>query len=309
MVRSSDLLDIESLDQAADLILDYYNEEREVLGEIAEKRAKRVMIRFKVGRVVHHVSESAGYGDGAVQKLADKMIKSESYLYQSRRFYEAHEGSEQACRRWIEETQSDSEKRLTWGYCREWSKNEVTEKDDYSEVQEKVDRKTKSLDRRSRTLDEDAQDLQEIARTADGLTEKERQEAISVAQHAQMVADDARRTAERVEIPEEERVESDRWREMVTTVDCFACGRAGSREDMNPHHLERSGHATKGPDTETIALCTDCHRKLHDMPEEKFWESVGVNPWKKLCQRILSPVLSALDLDALAEELEPYFRT
>jgi hypothetical protein len=35
---------------------------------------------------------------------------------------------------------------------------------------------------------------------------------------------------------------------------------------------------------------------------------VGVNPWKQLVKEILSPALQHLDLDELADQLEPYFR-
>jgi len=298
--------DYESLDDAVDHIKELREDELGLLQEIGERKKDRALVRFWVGEVVALLQGEAEYGDDIMGQVTDQVGVSKSYLRESRQFYDAHDGSEQACRAWMDQVEKERG-HVHWSYCRNWARKQLSG-DDWEEDNQKVESETKRLERRAERLEQDARETEEQVMQSNADEEK-KAEALGAAARARQVAEETRRRAGELQLDDYERVESDRWREMVTTVDCFACGRAGSREDMNPHHLERSGHGTKGPDTETIALCTDCHRKLHDMAEEEFWGLVGVNPWKKLCQRILSPALSALDLDALAEELEPYFRT
>jgi len=196
---------------------------------------------------------------------------------------------------------------VNWGYCRQWARRQLSG-DDYDEDTQTVEDTKRRLERRAERLEQDAREAEEQVLKANA-DDEVKAEALGAAAQARQVAEDTRQQIEHLELDEYERVESEPWRRMVTHVDCFACGRKGSRDDMIPHHLERAGQGTKGPDTETVALCSDCHQRLHDMPESEFWNDVGVNPWRKLCQRILSPALSTLDLDTLAETLEQYFRT
>jgi hypothetical protein len=298
--------DFDSFEDAVDQIKQYRQNELDLLNRIGERKKDRALARFWVGEIVAYLQSQAEYGDDIMGQVTDQVGVSKSYLRESRQFYDAHDGSEQACRAWMDQVEKERGQ-VHWSYCRNWARKQLSG-DDWEEDNQKVESETRRLERRAERLEQDARETEEqvIQSNAD---EEKKAEALGAAARARQVVEETRRRAGELQLDDYERVESDRWREMVTTVDCFACGRAGSREDMNPHHLERSGHATKGPDTETIALCTDCHRKLHGMPEEDFWKSVGVNPWKKLCQRILSPALSTLHLDTLAEELEPYFRT
>jgi len=283
MVRSSDPLDIQSLDDAATLILDYYNEERDILSEISEKHRRRVLVRFRIGRVVSHVTESAEYGDGAVQKLAAKMIKSDSYLYQSRRFYEAHDGSEQACKAWLDEVEQEKG-RVTWGYCKQWAKKQLSG-DDYNEDQDKVEQEITRLERRAQRLDQDAQELEEQVHEAN-VDEDAKAEALGVAARARQVAEETRHKAETMELEDYERVEDEEYREWIRSQPCIVRDRTG--DDVDPHHAIEGGQGSKASDYTCLPLCHDLHEELHgpNMSREKFEDKHNVDIWQEIADHI-----------------------
>jgi len=306
VVSDGSWTDFDSLEDAIDQIKQYRQNELDLLNRIGERKKDRVLARFWVGEIVAYLQSQAEYGDNIMGQITDQVGVSKSYLRESRQFYDAHDGSEQACRAWMDQVEKERGQ-VHWSYCRNWARKQLSG-DDWEEDNQKVESETRRLERRAERLEQDARETEEQVMQSNADEEK-KAEALGAAARARQVAEETRRRAGELQLDDYERVESEKWRRMVTLTECFACGRVGSRDDMIPHHLERAGHSTKGPDTETVGLCSDCHTELHDMAENEFWESVGVNPWKKLCQRILSPALSALDLDALAEELEPYFRT
>ena len=305
MISDASWTDYESFEDAVEHIKNLREDELGFLQEIGRRKRDRAMTRFWVGEVVALLQSEAEYGDNIMGRITDQVGVSESYLRESRLFYDAHDGSEQACRAWMDQVEKDRGQ-VHWSYCRNWARKQLSG-EDFDEDTQKVQEETKRLERRAERLEADARETEEQVMQSNA-DEEAKAEALGAAAKAREVAHDTRRRAEELSLDDYERVESEKWRKMVAQTECFACGRVGSRDDMIPHHLERAGQGTKGPDTETVGLCSDCHTKLHDMDESDFWAEVGINPWRKLCQDILSPALATLDLDALADDLAPYFR-
>jgi hypothetical protein len=298
--------DYESFDEAVEHIKSLREDELGVLQDIGERKRDRAVVRFWVGEVVAHLQAEAEYGDNIMGRITDQVGVSKTYLRESRQFYDAHDGSEQACRAWMDQVEKERGQ-VNWSHCRNWARKKLSG-DDYDEDQQTVEDETRRIERRAEKLSQDVREMEEQVMQSNA-DEETKAEALGAAAKARQVAEDAFRTSDRLELDEYDTTESKKWRRMVTQVQCFACGKVGSREDMHPHHLERAGQSLKVPDTEVGALCSTCHDRLHDMPEEEFWDSVGVNPWKQLVKEILSPALQHLDLDELADRLEPYFRT
>lgn len=298
--------DVESFEDAVERIKSLREDELGTLQDIGEKKRDRALSRFWIGEIVAHLQDSAEYGDNVMGRITDQVGVSETYLRESRLFYSAHDGSEQACRTWMDQVEKERGQ-VNWSHCRNWARKQLSG-EDYDEDEQKVQDETRRIERRAERLSQDVREMEEqvLQSNAD---EETKAEALGAAAKARQVAEDAIRKAGQMDLEPYERTESKAWRKMVTLTDCFACGKVGSRDDMHPHHLERGGQSLKVPDTEVGPICSTCHDKLHDMPEEEFWEQVGVNPWKKLVKEILSPALQHLDLDELAETLEPYFRT
>lgn len=305
MISDGSWTDFQSFDDALEAIKGYRENELDLLNKIGNRKRDRAVVRFWIGEVIAHLQSEAEYGDAIMERVTDQVGVSKSYLRESRQFYEAHDGSEQACRAWMDQVEKERGQ-VNWSHCRNWARKKLSG-DDFDEDQQKVEDETRRIERRAEKLSQDVREMEEQVMQSNA-DEETKAEALGAAAKARQVAEDALRTSDRLELDQYETTESKKWRRMVTQVQCFACGKVGSREDMHPHHLERAGQSLKVPDTEVGPLCSTCHDRLHDMPEEEFWEQMGVNPWKQLVKEILSPALQHLDLDELADHLEPYFR-
>jgi hypothetical protein len=306
MVSDDWIEDFRSFDDAVQEIKHRRETELAILGEIGDRKKNRAIERFWIGGIVGHLQAEAEYGDAIMERITNEVGVSETYLRESRIFYDAHDGSEQACRAWMDQVEKERGQ-VNWSHCRNWARKKLSG-DDFDEDQQKVEDETRRIERRAEKLSQDVREMEEQVMQSNA-DEETKAEALGAAAKARQVAEDALRTSDRLELDEYDTTESKKWRRMVTQVQCFACGKVGSREDMHPHHLERAGQSLKVPDTEVGPLCSTCHDRLHDMPEQEFWQQMGVNPWKQLVKEILSPALQHLDLDELANHLEPYFRT
>ena len=107
-------------------------------------------------------------------------------------------------------------------------------------------------------------------------------EAAGVTAKAREVSSDTQRLAEHLTLEKPARQENPVYLDYIRSKDCLAC-RAPA--PCQPHHLDRGGMGTKGPDAFTVPLCASCHGQLHNKPEWEFWDKVvGTNPWKAACE-------------------------
>jgi ribosomal protein L9 len=283
MISDDSWTNFESFEDAVDLIKEYREDELGLLQKIVDRKRDRALTRFWIGEVIHKLQSDAEYGDGIMDRITDLVGASKSYLRESRQFYEAHEGSRQACEAWMDHVEQERGQ-VNWGYCRNWARKQLSG-DDYDEDQDKVEQEITRLERRAQRLDQDAQELEEQVHEAN-VDEDAKAEALGVAARARQVAEETRHKAETMELEDYERVEDEEYREWIRSQPCIVRDRTG--DDVDPHHAIEGGQGSKASDYTCLPLCHDLHEELHgpNMSREKFEDKYEIDIWQEIADHI-----------------------
>jgi len=281
MISDGSWTDFDSFGDAVDLIKKYRKDELGFLQKIGDRKRDRAMTRFWIGEVVDHLQSEAEYGDNIMERVTSQIGVSKSYLRESRQFYNAHDGSQQACEAWMDQVEKERGQ-VNWGYCRNWARKQLSG-EDFEEDQSKVEQEVKRLERRAERLEADARETEEqvIQSNAD---EETKAEALGAAARARQVAEETRRKAETMELEEYERTEDEEYREWIRTQPCIVRDRTG--DDVDPHHAIEGGQGTKASDYTCLPLCHDLHDELHDIGRRTFEQKHDIDIWREIADHI-----------------------
>lgn len=261
-----------------------------------------IVCRYAQGRTVEAALSLSTYGDETVKVLAERAGCHWRALYDAHRFYRAVRGqmgdlSDDALRAWCYRKEEEKG-RISWNYCKNWAQKALTPPDESSEQaasenaldrEAQIEGRMRRIEEKAGALEGDVLDLaEEVRRLSAGgrLTGDVVQSAYGVIVKGREVARDARRQSREIVLERPARMESPAYLAYIREMECLACG---APAPCHAHHLSRGGTGTKGPDVFTVPLCGRCHRRLHDVPEWRFWhEIVGTNPWKAACEFMLA---------------------
>lgn len=282
-VSESEAVTVHSFDDGVEAIKNYREDELAILSDIGDQKRERALTRFWIGSVVAHLQAEAEYGDNILGRVTDRIGVSKSYLRESRQFYDAHNGSEQACRAWMDEVEKERGQ-VNWGYCRNWARKQLSG-EDWEDDTQKVEQETKRLERRAERLEQDARETEEQVMQSNA-DEEAKAEALGVAARARQVAEETRRRAQELELEEYERVEDEEYREWIRKQPCIVRDRTG--EDVDPHHAIEGGQGSKASDYTCLPLSHDLHEELHgpNMSRKAFEEKYNVDIWKEIADHI-----------------------
>jgi len=281
MIAGESQMAITSFDSAVQAIKELREDELGILQEIGEHKRDRSLQRFWIGEVVHTLQSGAEYGDNIMDRITDQIGVSKSYLRESRQFYEAHDGSQQACEAWMDEVEKERGQ-VNWGYCRRWARKQLSGEDFEDDTQTVEDEKRR-LERRAERLEADAREMEEQVMQSNA-DEEAKAEALGVAAQARQVAEDTCRKAEAMELEEYERTEDEEYREWIRSQPCIVRDRTG--EDVDPHHAIEGGQGSKASDYTCLPLCHDLHEELHDIGRRTFEEKHNVDIWREIADHI-----------------------
>ncbi len=220
------------------------------------------------------------FPDTSVESLGERSSVGSRTLYRAKKVYE-HFGSRAAFEEKIRQWQEEG-RRVTWTMImRHVEKRLPTGDPEKAKIT--LGRQITEVETLARKLEEHATDLQE--RVADYNGDR-KDEAAGVIAKAREVSSDTKYLTEHLTLEKPARQENPVYLDYIRSKDCLAC-RAPA--PCQPHHLDRGGTGTRGPDAFTVPLCARCHGLLHNKPEWEFWDKVvGMNPWKAVAERMLA---------------------
>lgn len=274
-----------TFDEACEQVRDLQEKADACIHAIRKQGKDLIVYRFLQGRAVHHalpMERARHYGDRAVGVMADKAGVSPTVLYRALEFYRhpQFKGSETRLLAWMEEVEEEKGT-VTWSYCRNFAQKALPESPENAE--KKLRREIRKLEIAVEGVEYRAIDLEREVMRYNGQL---KDEGLGVIAKAREVASDTRHLPHRLLLEKPARLENPAYLAYIRSQDCLAC-RAPA--PCQPHHLDRGGMGTKGPDAFTVPLCGPCHGKLHDVPEWEFWDKVvGTNPWKAVAERMLA---------------------
>jgi len=259
-----------------------------------------IVCRYAQGRMVEAALAVSTYGDETVKVLADRAGCHWRTLYDAHRFYRAVRAQlgdlpADALRAWCH--QKEEEKgRISWNYCKNWAQKALLPPDVSTHAEEnpldreaRFEERQRQIERKAEAFEGELADFaEEVARLSQRgeLTESQVQSAYGVLVKAREVARDARRQSGEIMLVKPTRREDAAYLAYIRSMNCLVCRASGP---STPHHLDRGGVGTKGPDVFTVPVCGRCHGRLHDIPEWEFWDEVaGMNPWKAACEFMLA---------------------
>lgn len=283
MISDGSWTDYESFEDALEHIKSLREDELGLLQKIGDRKRDRALVRFWVGEAVYVLQSEAEYGDGVMDRITGQVGVSKSYLRESRQFYEAHDGSEQACRAWMDQVEKEKGQ-VNWGYCRRWARKQLSG-EDFEDDTQTVEDERRRLERRAERLEQDAREMEEQVMEANA-EEEAKAEALGVAAQARQVAEDTRRKAETMELEGYERVEDEEYREWIRSQPCIVRDRTG--DDVDPHHAIEGPQGSKASDYTCLPLCHDLHEELHgpNMSRAAFEQKYDVDIWREIANHI-----------------------
>ncbi len=256
-----------------------------------------IVCRHVQGRIVEAALSLSKYGDETVKVLAERAGCHWRTLYDAHRFYRAVRGqmgdlSDDALRAWCYRKEEEKG-RISWSYCKNWAQKALRPQDESTEtpldLEAQVEERMRLVEQKAGALEGDVLDLaEEVARLSEGgqITEDQTRSAYGVIVKAREVAHDARRQSREIVFEKPTRHQDPAYLDYIRSKDCLACW---APAPCQPHHLDRGGTATKGPDAFTVPLCGRCHGLLHNKPEWQFWDDdVATNPWKAVAEQMLT---------------------
>jgi len=207
---------------------------------------------------------------------------SESSIRDCCRFYEAHNRSFTRLMMWIQERTSDG-RHVSWRYCLNWLANRgVREARTQEERQDAIQHRVQKLEGRIMRADAEIDELlEEVKGTEDfdtvlGLSEASKQTIQSLIV-----------TNRDATLDKPVRIRDEQFLDMVRRLPCVICLAKPVEGGANhPHHLNRGGTGTKGPDIHTVALCPEHHHELHTIPEDEFWQKYNIDRWWEVVRNL-----------------------
>lgn len=271
----------ETYTEALELMRELDGEIMDTKNRLAEDTLVFIRQRFELGRLADQALHMTNNNLKAVAEAANILYQT---LYDAHRVYQRHRSRgalEASIARWREEGRS-----ITWRMVRNEARKALPQ-GDKEEAEVKLSDQIKRLEDRARRLEEDAADLYEQAQQYPALAD----EADGVATKAREVAYDTKATDWTAPPPANvvpgdprpRRVTDDEYLEYIRGMACLNCRAV---EGVIPHHLDRGGMGTKGPDYFTVPLCQGCHDELHQQPEGTFWGPF--NPWEWAARAIIA---------------------
>lgn len=262
---------------------------RSALRDEQEARENTIRSRYEWGKRVQKSLSEASRGDSLAEKVADNIDKTPQYVWNHAKFYRAvkEEWPDDGIDGYLQDCE-DFDRNLTWTNARSWAEDSSEEEVDTTE--QEVHEQTKRTERALERAEEEYSRLQEMAmRTKGELPDSQLEEVTGTLVATGQAIQDS--DPEDLPDPEPERTENREYLDWVKKHDCCVCGQ--SRGEMDPHHLDAVGIATKGTDFLTVPLCRMCHNRLDSvgMDEVSFFRKEGVNPYEvsaELMARLLN---------------------
>lgn len=291
------------LDSYARHLKDTFNPVREALKNEQKARENTLRERYAWGREVQDALDDASRGDGLAEKVAEHIDKTPQYVWNHAKWYRAvkEKWPDEEIEAYIRDCH-DFDRNLTWSDARTWAEDSSDE--DVDTTHEAIDEQKKRTERALGRAEEEYTRLQKMSQEArDELPDAELEEVVGVMSATAQALSDS--DPDKIPIPDHEKTENRAYLDWVKSHECCVCGQ--KKPNMDPHHLDPVGVATKGSDFLAVPLCRDCHDRLDSvgMDAVSFFRREGVNPYE-VASELMAKLLGRINsLESSIDVLTP----